>query len=186
LPEIEGKIRKDPTYSLRIWSAGCAAGEEVYTLAIVLREFFGDRLDSLDLGVLASDVSLSVLAAAGEGRYPANRLQEVPPRLLAKYFRSAGEENYEIARSLRKHILFKKLNLIGDSYPFKGSFDFVFCRNVMIYFDEPTRKKLVETLFRYVKPGGYLFIGHSESLRRETCPFRYVMPAVYRKDNASA
>ncbi|HUX13808.1 MAG TPA: protein-glutamate O-methyltransferase CheR [Spirochaetia bacterium] len=186
LPEIQSKISRDRTYPFRMWSAGCAAGEEVYTLAIVLREYFGDALEGIDLGILASDISLTVLNAAEKGIYPANRLQEVPPKLLSTYFRQIDSENFEIAERLRKRVMFKKLNLIAPSFPFKGKFDFVFCRNVMIYFDEPTRKQLVETLFRYVKPGGYLFIGHSESLRRETCPFRYIKPAIYQKDIADA
>ncbi len=79
-------------------------------------------------------------------------------------------------------ILFKRLNLMNAPYPFKSQFDIVFCRNVMIYFDPPSRAKLIESIYRVVKPGGWFFIGHSESLPRDTCPFSYVRPATYRKD----
>jgi chemotaxis protein methyltransferase CheR len=78
-------------------------------------------------------------------------------------------------------VMFKRLNLMADTYPMKGLFDAVFCRNVMIYFNPESREKVVNAIYRYVKPGGYLFIGHSESLNRDTCPFEYVRPAVYRK-----
>lgn len=181
LPGIEEKIKAAARYPLRIWSAGCATGEEVYSIGMLLREHYGERLDRLDYGLLASDISLSALHEAEKGDYSETKLRELPAAYKNTYFRKKTEDTMTISDEIKKMVLFKRLNLMADSFPMKGQFDAVFCRNVMIYFDQESRRKVVQTLFQYVKPGGYFFIGHSESLRREDCPFSYVKPAVYRK-----
>jgi chemotaxis protein methyltransferase CheR len=181
LPGIDGKLKENPRYPVRIWSAGCATGEEVYSIGMLLREYYGKRLDAIDMGLLATDISLSALHDAGEGEYAKAKLNELPPVYTNTYFQKKGEEVFAIKEEIKKMVLFKRLNLMSDSFPLKGQFDAVFCRNVMIYFDQESRRKAVQTLFQYVKPGGYFFIGHSESLKREDCPFSYVKPAVYRK-----
>ncbi len=181
LPGLEEKMRANSRYPVRIWSAGCATGEEVYSISMLLREYYGKRLDSIDLGLLASDISLAALQEAGVGDYADAKLRELPPSYKKAYFVQKSEDVFSISLEIKKMVLFKRLNLMAESFPMKGQFDAVFCRNVMIYFDQESRRKVVQTLFNYIKPGGYFFIGHSESLRREDCPFEYIKPAVYRK-----
>ncbi len=184
LPKVFERPARMGPYPLRIWSAGCASGEEIYTVAMVIRDFFGARFKEVDVGLLATDVSLNALDAARAAIYPPVRLAELPKNLREPYFSKINEENLALSEDIRSMVLFKKLNLMDEQYPMKGDFDVVFCRNVMIYFDEPTRARLVRALYRYVRPGGYLFIGHSESLQRTDCPFSYVKPAIYRKVEA--
>ncbi|HUX40884.1 MAG TPA: protein-glutamate O-methyltransferase CheR [Rectinemataceae bacterium] len=168
--------------SLRIWSAGCAAGEEAHTIAITLRESLGEAFRLLDPSILATDISLSALKDASVGVYPANRFSEMPKVFQTRYFEKLEDEHWKALPSIHEFILFKRLNLMSIPYPFKGLFDVVFCRNVMIYFDHEARSKLVKAIYDFVKPGGYFFIGHSETLQRNDCPFVYVKPAIYRKE----
>lgn len=184
LPALKRKVDRDPQHKVRMWSAGCAAGEEVYTLAILLRDFFGPGIDRSDFGLLATDISLAALKTAKAGVYAAQKLAELPLAAKAACFREVGPELFEVAPEIRRMVLFKRLNLMADSYPFKGEFDVVFCRNVMIYFDQASRSRLVRAFHRIVKPGGYFFIGHSETILRADCPFEYVSPAIYRKAGA--
>lgn len=181
LPAIKARRAQEAGFSLRIWSAGCATGEEPYTLAMVMREFLGASASMTDWAVLATDLSLSALREAMSAVYAGNRVRELPAAWRNAYFEQRGEDEWAVKDDLRRAVLFKRLNLMDERYPFKGLFDVVFCRNVMIYFDPPVRKALVDRIFRYVKPGGYLFVGHSESLPRDSCPFNYVRPAIYRK-----
>jgi chemotaxis protein methyltransferase CheR len=183
-PALRQRLERDPRRPVRMWSAGCAAGEEVYTLAIALRDFFGPAIDRADFGLLATDISLAALKAAKAGVYPAQKLFELPPATKAAYFRETGPELFEVPPELKRMVLFKRLNLMSESFPFKSPFDVIFCRNVMIYFDQESRSRLVRAFHRYVKPGGYLFIGHSETILRNDCPFDYVSPAIYRRAGA--
>jgi chemotaxis protein methyltransferase CheR len=183
-PGMKREIEADPRRQIRLWSAGCAAGEEVYTIALVLRDFFGHAADTADFGLLATDISLAALKTAQAGRYAAQKLAELPLSLRSANFRPVGGDLYEVAPEIRNMVLFKRLNLKADHYPLKGGFDVVFCRNVMIYFDQASRASLVRNFYRYVKPGGYFFIGHSETIPRSDCPFEYVSPAIYRKAEA--
>jgi chemotaxis protein methyltransferase CheR len=180
-PEIARRLERDPRYEVRIWSAGCAAGEEVYTLAIYLREFFGPTVDSADFGLLATDISLAALKTAQAGVYAAQKLSELPKALRLSYFREAGPDLMEVTPAVKRMVLFKRLNLMAQRYPFKNPFDLIFCRNVMIYFDQVSRAHLIRTFYEHLKPGGYFFIGHSETIPRADCPFEYIQPAIYRK-----
>lgn len=184
LPPLVSAAAGRPGASIRIWSAGCAAGEEPYTIAMLLKDALSRRRDggAVDAGVLATDVSLSALLEAKAGVYPASRLKELPAAYRSAYLEPAGAEAWSVSPAVRSLVLFKRLNLMREPYPFKARFDVVFCRNVMIYFDPPSRARLVESIYRVVKPGGWFFIGHSESLPRESCPFAYVRPATYRKE----
>jgi chemotaxis protein methyltransferase CheR len=183
-PEINKKLEGEPRYQARMWSAGCAAGEEVYTLALVLRDFFGPAAEGSDFGLLATDISLAALKSAQAGVYPAQKLSELPPALRSANFREVGPDLFEVAPEVRRMVLFKRLNLMTETYPFKTAFDVIFCRNVMIYFDQASRSRLVHSFYRYLKPGGYFFIGHSESIPRADCPFEYLFPAIYRRAEA--
>ncbi len=148
---------------------------------MIIAEVLGPAAASIDWGVLATDISLSVLSEAKGGVYSSNKLKELPPTWFKKYFVPLGDDEYAVCDTIKKAVLFKRLNLMNEAYPFKGLFDVVFCRNVMIYFDTPVRLALVNRFYRYIKDDGYFFIGHSESLPRDKTPFSYVMPATYRK-----
>ncbi len=187
LPELcrvrQGRTEK----TIRGWSAGCSTGEEPYSIAITLLEnLAGGR--GWDIRVLATDLSSRVVDAARSGLYTREKLKGIPPELASRYFRPENDGTgllYRVEPALRSRITFARMNLLG-TYPFRGPFDFIFCRNVMIYFDKPTQQSLVERFARYLAEDGYLFVGHSESLNGLSHSFRYVRPSVYRKKAASA
>ncbi len=181
LPDIVNSQENRQDKSVRIWSAGSAAGEEVYSIAIVLDDFFGQDLKNYDIGLLATDISYSVLEQAKRGIYSVVKAKEIRPEYKIKYFDCPDKENVSIKPFIKSMVLFKRLNLMADKFPFKGKFDIIFCRNVMIYFDAAARENLVGKLYKYLKNGGYLFTGHSESIARESSPLKYIKPAIYKK-----
>ncbi|OQA77436.1 MAG: Chemotaxis protein methyltransferase Cher2 [bacterium ADurb.Bin243] len=167
---------------IRIWCAGCSSGEEPYTVAMCVNEFIeNNRLRASDISILATDISVTSIEKATGGIYQAPSLAHVPPMFRQKYFTASGDGNFILKPFLRDKVLFRRLNLMRDDYPFKGKFDIIFCRNVMIYFDAPTRASLIGRFHRYTRDGGYLFIGHSESISRTTLIYKYIKPAVYQK-----
>lgn len=177
LPYFESVISDG---DLRIWSAGCATGEEPYTIAIVLEEYFKTRRIG-DKKLLATDISTEALAAARRGEYIPKQLDALPPLWKLNYFTRRGE-HFVVSDAIKKEVIFRRLNLIQNfKFQFKRKFHIIFCRNVMIYFDKKTRDRLVEHFYDITEPGGYLFIGHTESLDREVTRYRFVAPAIYRK-----
>lgn len=182
LPEISETLRRKQRCDVRIWSAGCSSGEEPYSLAMVASEYYGDRILGADLGILATDISISALEKATAGIYPEESMSTVSLAYRHKYFTRLKDGAWAVKKSLKDMVLFRRLNLIQQSYPFKGMFQVIFCRNVMIYFDKVTQKALVERFYRYTEPGGYLFIGHSETLDRGAGLYRFVQPSVYKKE----
>jgi chemotaxis protein methyltransferase CheR len=137
-----------------------------------------------DFKILASDLSTRVLAKAASGTYDEERVRDVPPGTVKRHFlRGRGESAglIKVKPHLADMIHFQRLNLMDDRFPIKNPLDLIFCRNVMIYFDRPTQEKLVNKFHRYLKPGGYLFIGHSESLQWVEHPFESLAPTIYRK-----
>ncbi len=181
LPRIIDEIKKKGSKDLRIWCAGCATGEEAYTLSMVVKEFLGYKANQWDVGILASDISLTSLEKAQKGIYSIDKILNLPEKYIQKYFVEQDEGNYKVVDELRNIILFKRLNFMNKNFPFKGKFHIIFCRNVMIYFDKVTKDELVKRLYNYIYDGGYLFIGHSESVDRKEIPFEYMQPAVYKK-----
>ena len=181
LPEIERSNILNAPSELRIWCAGCAAGEEPYTLAILLKEYFGNKLSDTKPVILATDISTSALSAAKSGIYSQDKLKSMPVKYLNKYFNKIGNGKYSVKTSLRNLILFKRLNLMRDTFPFKNKFNIIFCRNVMIYFDKKTRETLISKYYLNLIDNGILFIGHSETIGRNSSQFKYLMPAVYTK-----
>jgi chemotaxis protein methyltransferase CheR len=166
--------------ALRLWSAGCSSGEEAYTMAMVLHESL-DSASASRARILATDISHRVLAVAKAGRYSAETLADVPKALLQKYWRPLdGGARYEAGPALRQLVQFGRLNLMAQ-WPMRGPFDAIFCRNVMIYFDKSTQQQLVERYRQLLRPGGYLFVGHSESLTGLSHQYRYIQPAVYAR-----
>ncbi len=169
-------------HRLRFWSAACSSGEEPYSLAMILRESVVD-IDRRDVRILATDISTKVIEHAKRGIYHPDSLRDVPPQYASKYFvrvRSAAGGSYSVSESVRSLITFYRLNLM-ESWPMKGPFDVIFCRNVMIYFDRVTQERLVGRFWDILSPGGYLFVGHSEGLTGVSHKFRHVKPAIYRK-----
>jgi chemotaxis protein methyltransferase CheR len=167
---------------LRIWSAGCSTGEEAYTLAMIMQDYFGTDKPLWDTRVLATDISSKVLETAKKGEYRSKDIESFPLYWRTNYFRKTDDEKSVVINKIRNEVIFRSFNLMNSSFPFKKKFHVIFCRNVMIYFDAQTKKDLVDRFYDFTEPGGYLFIGHSESLNREEARFKYVMPAVYRKE----
>lgn len=150
---------------VRLWSAGCSSGEEIYSLAMTLLgsdASRGRQIAARDLAILGSDLSDTVLTHAAAAKYPRERLAAVPAQLRTPWVRAVGNE-LEMAPELRQITRFRRLNLLGD-WPFAGSFDVIFCRNVMIYFDEPTKARLLARFADRLAENGHLYIGHSERL----------------------
>lgn len=177
-------LRRPPPHSFRIWSAGCSSGEEPYSIAITLAECL-PNLGRVDLRILATDLSTRVLAQAREGLYAPERLRNVPPAIVERWFQAgegASGAAYRVVEPIRRLVSFSRLNLMS-SWPMRGPFDVVFCRNVMIYFDKPTQERLVHRFWDLLAPGGHLFIGHSESLAGVKHSYRYIRPTVYQKSN---
>jgi len=175
---VKSKKNKD----LRIWSAGCSSGEEPYTLVMIIDEFFGKEKALWDSKVLATDISSKVLDTAQKAVYSNDKLEGLPSLWKINYFKKFDNESSILIDKIRYEVIFRKFNLMNESFPFKRKFDVIFCRNVMIYFDERTKCELVGKFYNMLEPGGYLFIGQSESLNREETKLRYIMPAVYRKE----
>lgn len=172
IPRItESKGSRD----IRIWSAACSTGEEPYTIAIMLRE----NMHDLKFEIFASDISESVLSSARKGIYSSYSVRNVPPLLLNKYFRRNGQMLYELDHSLKRFVNFTNINLIDERKmrSIKGM-DVIFCRNVLIYFDDRAKQKVVSLLYDSLRQGGYLFVGTSESLHNVTRAFR---PLIFEK-----
>lgn len=177
LASSEG-ARKD----LRIWSAGCSSGEEPYTLAMIISDYFGPNKALWDTKILATDISTKVLDIAIKATYPTEGIIGIPEQWKRNYFVNQNDGNSIIAEKIRSEVIYRKFNLMDEVFPFKRKFHTIFCRNVMIYFDEKTKMKLINKYYENTEYGGYLFIGHSESINREDCKYKYIMPAVYRKE----
>ncbi len=174
------RIVKDK--DLRIWSAACSSGEEPYTLAMIIDEFFGKEKMWWDTKILATDISSNVLEIAKKGVYSKERISALPASWKLNYFKEIDAENSSLTDKIKNEVIYRRLNLMDSVFPFRQKFHVIFCRNVMIYFDNNTKNELVEKLYDKTEYGGYLFIGHSESLNRDFTRYKYIMPAVYRKE----
>ncbi|MFN4216869.1 MAG: CheR family methyltransferase [Brevinematales bacterium] len=173
--------QKNPYRDIRIWSAGCSSGEEIYTVAILIREHFSPYHPE-EWGLLGTDISLRVLEQAEKGIYVTERLENLDPILIQKYFLQVDENSYQVKEEIRDMVLFKRFNLMQETYPFKGKFDLIWCRNVLIYFDQEHKEHILSHLVNVLKPGGYLFIGHSETIEREKYGLIFIQPAIYQKE----
>ncbi len=178
LPYLASTVKQR---DLRIWSAGCSSGEEPYTLAMIIDEFFGKEKKWWDAKILATDISSKVLDIAAKGLYKNESIKSLPTNWIFKYFNKIDAENSVIIDRIKNEVIFRKLNLMDEVFRFKKKFHVIFCRNVMIYFDNNTKQEMVNKFYDLTEPGGYLFIGHSESLNRDETKYKYVMPAVYKK-----
>ncbi len=168
---------------IRIWSAACSSGEEPYSIAMTV--FDAALPMHWDCKILASDLSTRVLAKATRGVYGKDRVANMPAELVRRHFLKGKDETAGrvlIKSHLSNMVVFRRINLMDDRYPIRASLDVIFCRNVMIYFDKRTQEQLLAKFCRYLKPGGYLFVGHSESLQWLKHSFRYVAPTIYVKE----
>ena len=182
----EAMKRNQQSRRLRIWSAGCSSGEEAYCLAMVAAECIPAGV-RWDLKILATDIDSDMVGTAQRGIYPLDRLAAVPEARLRRFFKRGAGENSGNARAnedIASLISFRPLNLL-QPWPMRGPFDIIFCRNVMIYFDQPTRERLVGRFGELLTDEGYLCLGHSESIHAGTSPFRLVGKTIYRKGGSA-
>lgn len=180
LPEAVG--RNERSRRLRIWSAGCSSGEEPYSIAMAAAEFLATTR-GWDFKILATDIDSEIINTAARGEYPMERLQGVSDERRQRWFVAGVGERSGMVRvkpELQTMITFRPLNLMGD-WPMHGPFDVIFCRNVMIYFDQPTRERLLMRYAQLLADGGYLCLGHSESIHMQHAQFKLVGRTIYRK-----
>lgn len=180
LPEMTERHKKEGNNDLRIWCAAASSGEEPYTIIISMLEYFGADYKNWNAGLLATDISEKALVAAKKAVYEPHRLQGVDERILKKYFHRVGD-NWVVSDAVKNEVTIRRFNLMNKTLPFKKKFDCIWCRNVMIYFDNETKIELVNRMYQHTVKGGYLLIGHSETIARGNTPWVYVKPAVYQK-----
>jgi chemotaxis protein methyltransferase CheR len=185
LPQICENVKNRQDKKIRIWCAGCANGQEAYTLAMVLSEFFSGNPGQWNPAILATDISISSLENAVNGYYTDEGLAGIPEKLRKKYFQMNKDGSGTAKKELKDLILFKRLNFMNATFPFKNKFDIIFCRNVMIYFDSETKETLVGKFHKYMLNQSWLFIGHSESLGRSNLNFKYIKPSTYIRVGAN-
>jgi chemotaxis protein methyltransferase CheR len=169
--------------TIRTWSSACSTGAEPYTMAMVLEEFTGDRRD-LNYSILATDLSTDVLATARRGIYAEDMIHPVPRDLQRKYVmvaKKADRREVRISAALRSRVGFARMNLMDESYPVGEGMHMIFCRNVLIYFDKPTQSAVLKRLCARLLPGGYMFIGHSESITGIDLPLKQVSNTVFQR-----
>lgn len=179
LPALEAKGERE----IRIWSAGCSTGEEPYTIGITLFEYFKGRKAPL-FKILATDIDTQVIEKGSNGVYTEEQVEAIEEKFLKEYFLKGKGDNkgfFKVKDFLKNIVFFGRLNLLADEYPMKKKFDVIFCRNVIIYFDKDTQKKLFDNFSRYLKDDGYLLVGHSENISRVTDKFYLAGRTIYKK-----
>lgn len=169
------------SHPVRVWSAGCSSGEEPYTLAMVLTEFAAEHRD-FHFSILASDISTRILATAKKAIYPEERADDIAVNIKKKYLMRSKDKDLSLIRicpELRAKVAFRRINFMDADFGVAEKMDIIFCRNVVIYFDKPTQQSLMEKFHRQLRPGGYLFLGHSETLNGIDVDFKSVGSTVY-------
>jgi chemotaxis protein methyltransferase CheR len=177
-------LRKSNRKALKAWSAACSTGAEPYTLAMVMEEHLREAGARTGYSILCTDLCTEVLAEALAGIYPAGMVEPVPAELRKRYLMrplDAGRNVVRIAPGLRANLQFARLNLMDEAYPVDDDMDMVFCRNILIYFDKPTQAKVLQRLCGHLRPGGYLFLGHSESVVGIDLPVTQVANTVFQR-----
>lgn len=180
-------IAGNSTQPFRAWSAGCSSGEEPYNIAMVIDDFLKGRSQK-DYYIRASDISTDILRTAINGVYAEQRVAPVPKYMLHKYFMRSKNQTkklFKVVPEIRSKIQFSRINFMDDTFKVPERFDVIFCRNVLIYFDRDIQEAVIRKLLNHLKPGGYLFIGHSESLIDMHLPLTSVRPTVFRKNRES-
>lgn len=172
------KEKENLSHQLCIWSAGCSYGNEPYNVAMFIDDYFGFRKPAWDCKILATDISLNALEKAKKGIYSASSIKELPEAWQKKYFTRLPDGNYQVVPRIRQEVVFRYHNLM-EPIAFKKTFDLILCRNVMIYFDEPTREHLSQRFYDNMNHDSFLYIGHTEIISNNK--FERVVPAIYRK-----
>jgi len=179
LPVLEKK--KASSKVLAIWSAGCSTGQEPYTLSMILKDYFEGK-PGWDTRILATDISQRALDVAKAATYSSEELKDVPAAWMKKYLSAnVSDDTYTFTQDIKKNVIYRIFNLMGPIQS-KLKFDVIFCRNVMIYFDQQTKDALVQRFFDATNDGGYLLIGHAESLNKATTPYKNLGVAAYIKN----
>jgi len=179
LPQLRASEarRKD----LYIWCGAASTGQEPYMLAMLLKDFFGLEHEAWDTKVLATDISVEALNHAVRGIYEKEQTENLPDAWKRRFLHAIdGGWRYEITKEIKEEVLFRKMNLM-DEFPFKHKMHIVFLRNVMIYFDKKTRDELISKVYDVMEPGGYLFVGRTETIDRSAAPFRMIQPSIFQK-----
>lgn len=187
LPSLLGKHKSAFQKRIKAWSAACSTGEEPYTLAMVLSEYAA-ACPGFDFSILATDISTKVLDIAQTAVYSEEKIAPVPMAIRKKYLLKSKDPSRQLVRitpDLRNRIAFRRFNLMEENFPISEPLDVIFCRNVMIYFDAATQERLVRQFHDHLTPGGYLFMGHAESINNMKVPLRYVAPTIYQKEMPS-
>ncbi len=179
LPEIRKK--EDAQKDICIWCGAASTGQEPYMLAMLLKDFFGLEHDLWDTKILATDVATDVLKTAIAGQYDKGQIEMLPETWKRRFLRPVADgETYEITKEIKDEVLFRQFNLM-DNFPFKRKMHIVFLRNVMIYFDKETKQEVIRKVYDVMQPGGYLFVGKTETIDREAAPFELVQQSIFRK-----
>lgn len=168
---------------IKIWSSACSSGEEAYTTAIVMSEY-NQQHSAINFHILGTDISTAVLHKAKNAIYPEDRIKAIPNSILRKYFLKSKDllkPTVRLVPEIRKKVAFGRLNLMADNYPIPESFDVIFCRNVLIYFDRITQEKVINKLCEKLKPNGIFFLGHSESILGMDVPLKNIKPTIFKK-----
>lgn len=179
LPDVMARHDLEHSNRLRVWSAGCSSGQEPYCIAMVMAAHIAN-LSRWNARILATDLDTSMVARGQRGLYPLHQLNEIPDPYRRRFVRPTGDGHIAMSEALQQLIAFKSLNLLHH-WPMKGPFDIIFCRNVVIYFDKPTQRELFDRFADILAPGGWLYIGHSESLFKVSDRFRLEGKTVYRR-----
>lgn len=175
------KEREQATKDMRIWCGAASSGEEPYGLAMLLMDAMGLEAARWDTTVLATDISEDVLGKAMAGEYEEEQVSVLPDYWRRRYFRPIpGTTRYKVTDELKKQVIYRKFNLMNP-FPFRKPMHVIFMRNVMIYFDEPTKKELIKKIYDTLLPGGYLFVGRTETLDRDNTDFEMVQPSIFRR-----
>ncbi len=179
LPQL--RIKEERRRDLCIWCGAASTGQEPYMLAMLLKEFFGLEHDKWDTKVLATDISMEALNHAVKGVYDKEQIEYLPDTWKRRFLRPVDSgQRYEISKEIKDEVLFRRLNLM-DEFPFKRKMHIVFLRNVMIYFDKETKNELIAKVYEAMEPGGYLFVGKTETIDRSSTPFRMIQPSIFCK-----
>ncbi len=179
LPDL--RMKEERRKDLCIWCGAASTGQEPYMLAMLLKEFFGLEHDKWDTKVLATDIAMEALNHAARGIYDKEQIECLPDSWKRRFLRVKPDgEKYEITKEIKDEVLFRRLNLM-DEFPFKRKMHIVFLRNVMIYFDKETKEELIRKVYEVMEPGGYLFVGKTETIDRSSTPFHMIQPSIFRK-----
>lgn len=176
------RMKEEATKDLNVWCGAASTGQEPYMLEMLMMEFFGLEHHKWNTQLLATDLSTDALSQAVKGVYSKGQLENVPDAWMRRFFRPTKEDGYyEVTKEVKDQIVFRQFNLM-DQFPFRRKFHVIFLRNVMIYFDAPTKKQLINKIADSLMPGGYLFIGRTETIDRSGTSLKMIEPSVFRKE----